>query len=668
MRAVKVAIGVPGSIVHVACGDLRPPFMDAVIDGSVVRAVTQIHISARGSSVHAYAKFPSPVSEVHVPYNPSPEILGNGRFVLSPGAAQTLRAAATFGSVKPMREYENASCVRVYEVLGTGGHGFIRVHSGSACVFVSWVEHCAHSRDRETVKRATPTWIDRIPPGHTVKLYVGEATDTFFPTRSRYISRFSVAPAAEHVDWMAGWGVMVDAYRDNPVLGANGVFTPNFAGIDVLGRLHVDASLAANALFNGTPYPANYKDAVRIGAWHPMQAHEGGETGGYGITQAPGVMVASTGSAAGIRLAMMEQFMAVCRTHIGMIANGSKPIRFRDHARSASDWTLSNPGCRMRSDDGRFQPVSGGAVLDAPFDWSKQPKLSPRPPEAAALEAFEPYDWGHFIRLMRHDITLAYMHNDELSKNLIRQNGEVAQFSLFPRFAAVESAVRANPHRGVEWGRIQGWMLRAIAEQLLFERSEAHRGWLMTALERIIDTMELAWMPNGLLAVDGHSKEMSHVPYSGHDYMVTAAIQHGLLCGGVMAAVNACGQVINYAHLTSGVEYLRKGSQTLWSAASRPMDPTQEPYDVRPMHSDGHPADSSHPQYDADPNKASYDSEQTRHLLSHLPSDIAKNATVQAMLGANPISTILGMGMSATDTDAILLGALQFEASAISSP
>lgn len=578
--------------------------------------------------VHMYGAFRSPVRRVSWSMDPDADVPEKA-FQWTPSSTQAARRYASdcVQNAKSL-SHGHALIRRRYHNFGSIFH--ISYFSGIDCIWVDSIKHSAHVNDEEAIINEfdSPYLIGQSLP------------QSYMPQRARRRA-FLVLPGPDNQTIRPGdgWVVDVDSFRRNPVYGANGAYVPDFGKLDIPGRHRSDRNKAEAALRDGTPYPAAYKDAVGLGMWHPCLSKEGGETGGTWISQCPGIDLAARPTVDGLYLALYEQHMALSRTHIGMLDSNGRPLKYEDFAADKS-WS-------MRSDDGRFDKASGGKVLDGPFGWSAQPPVSA--PEKAALDAFEPFDFAHFIRLMGHDIKLAYLWNDSMSRELIAQNGELVRFSFLPRFAKYKNSASG---KGAAWNRTQGWMFRAMAEAYAFGSNELRKRFDISVYD-ILAYAKNATMSNGCLSADTFSKQYSVPPYS-KQYAVTVSIHEGLLRGGLHALARVFGSELVFNH-SKHIRYMLHGSNVLWSVASRNLAGVV--YETIPNDAQGNPISSAHPSYDTKPG-AAVDSEQSRAVLGY---DLDM-ALVQTMLGPNPIAALQAMNWNVCDSDAILLGALQAQA------
>ena len=550
----------------------------------------------------------------------------------------------------------NGHVARQYRLVDQGPDRIVSmriltVFTGCAAVRIDWMFLNGHVNAKQlAVTNFAQGW---YPSGwlasYTIEEHTLSGAALYFPQRGRRVLRGVLHPEGvdpEPARHGAGCGL-----ADGPF----GVFSmpiPTFGVTRPQQAAKQSGQLATirTAIHNGTPYPyPAYTVSKRLGIWHPCLGTEGGETGGSPatpvswISQAAGIELAYSPTQDGILLAMHEQRMILDRCATALHDDHARPLTLEDYDADKS-WS-------MRSDDARFD-VSQGRVLDGPFGFSTQPPLPPGTcPEQPALDAFEPIDFGHYIREIRAHIALAWVCNDTLSRELLIQAAELARMSLFRRIGGLAGWPGGV---GTGWQRIQGWQARAIAEAYCFGgnplRQRYQAGWQCQA---ILDYTARAMMPNGCLQVDTVGKEHNRVPYNSQ-HGVTLAIHQGLLCGGLSALARAMG--LGWpVDLLAGVEFLRLGQGTLWSAASRPKS-GGAPY---PQRQPG-PLDSSHPQYQPS-GQAAYDSEQTRALvgLAGFAGDPRALDAAKSLLGPTPAAKLRQMGANAEDSDAILLAFLE---------
>ena len=483
----------------------------------------------------------------------------------------------------------------------------------------------------------------------------------YFPQRGRRIIRSVLTDdftRSRDVAHDHGFGICTDAWQTVDAFTTLHLRVPKLGGV-AASEVKSRAISARTAVSAGTPYPGpNYVNSKTLGLWHPCMSKEGGETGGTWISQAPGVEAVQAGNKDVLTWCYHEQHMAISRHHVGIVERDGEPATLEDY--------LASGYWRMRSDDGRFDK-NGKVEWDGPFGFSAQPPLGiGQCPEQAELDAFEPWDFAHLIRYMRTSITLAWLANDPVSKWLIRQEAEIARMSLDNgRLGADLAYVQQNPGKGIHWSRIQGWQLTAIAEAYALSGDQLRARFTPT-ISKIEAVLRTAQMENGAVNCDTYSKQAVAPPYFSQ-YGTMICIQHGLVTNGWYRVCNASG-LYWHCQAWKGVKFLLMGSNTLWSAATRPKDISKPIFLTRQLNAAGEPLDSSHPAFDTRPGPA-LDSEQTRatvglcglYALKVNDGQTLAECAVLAhrMLGATPTATLLSMGKNVLDSDAIMLAFCQ---------
>lgn len=610
---------------------------------------------------HLYGKFSSPASKITVQERKAvPKAFEFTAFT----EAQFLKYSR--GRAKVRLEF-NGPVVKRLSLFATTGQVPIETHltfyTGEDVIRV---DSCYHNslplaaEDLVTINLHSSVDAQEIPI--TVPEPVLPITG-YFPQRARRIVRTALLPIGKSPDKIthdAGWGV-VDEFQRVEAFTAMQLRVPNFANVNLRGRQNNDYFTALQAMQNGTGYPSSkYLNSKRLGMFHPCLGFEGGETGGLWINQGSGADVAFTGNVNALRLAYLEQRMVTDRHHVGLVDMDGN-FATLERYEGISGW-------RMRSDDGRFEKTSGGE-MDGPWGFSAQPPLDPLiAPEKTTIDKFEPLDWAHLIRAHKSNFVLAWLANDPIAKSLIQQDAELARMSwFFQRLHNDDNIVRANPHKGNHYSRIQGWMLRIIAESYALSSDKLRSRFSYHSLQ-LQDTVELAETPIGLVNCDTQGKEFSKPPYD-KKYGVSVCIQHGLFTGGYYAFCRAFGLNFGLKAL-EGVKYLLQGSNTIWSAAIRLKDPKSSVFNSRQLDASGLPLDSNHPLYpDGKPTAGNVDSEQTRSVvglcglygLETGNQALVDEAVVLAkqMMGQTPTQALLNLALNVNDSDLILLSFCQ---------
>jgi hypothetical protein len=600
-------------------------------------------------------------------------------FAWTPMSLRAWRHLDTLGNLRMVSNGHAVQKCRIAGKLGVDGLElvmWVTAFSGSDCLRVDAVVHNAKPGSKQlavpSIDLPTPegyvidhTIAEPLQKGSSLVLPNGERG--YFPQRGRRILRFVWAPSGadglevDAVAHDAGWGVL-DAWRHTHAFGAICAPLPDFGTVNVKGNLASDCARAIDAIEKGTGYPSKtYLNSKRLGVWHPCLGREGGETGGTWITQLAGATLGHAGTPEGLLAAMYEQRMATDRCHVGIVERDGEPATLENYAGLGS-W-------RMRSDDPRFDKASGGLEHDGPFGFSAQPKLPPGTcAEQPDLDAFEPLDFGHWIRANRSSIALAWLSNDHLSRWMIRQEAELARMSMFNGRMSSDEASIVNG-KGLPWGRIQGWMFGTIAEAYALGNDNLRTRYA-PGIEQVLRMAERALMPCGMVTCDTYSKGATCAPYMGQ-YGVGICIMHGILARNLHALAMVTDSSIDCVRLNAlaGVEFLLYGSNTLWSAAVRPKDATKPAYHLRMVDANGEPLDSSHPLYpDGKPGPA-LDNEQTRAVVGlyglraiqtgNAAAIVRAVEVAHMLLGPTPTHALLAQNMGCTDSDSLLLAFCQ---------
>jgi hypothetical protein len=227
--------------------------------------------------------------------------------------------------------------------------------------------------------------------------------------------------------------------------------------------------MARTALETGKP--GNW--AVPSGAlgWaHPWGVDYGGMTGGVEINLYDGVQLAEVGTNKG--------WKSVQWTH-RMNADRQPFVLFDVHGDPSSieDWVQQ----------GSFAYVDmnfWGTLLSGPdpFGFSSAPKYQVQyvanqglqPGYEQPLVDYMPHDFQHFVRYTRTPKVLAWLGNDALAKDDLRQAAEIARLSMhhYPNSSgkwhtgagllSLQNLVDKNPSKGLPWGRGESWSVDAV--------------------------------------------------------------------------------------------------------------------------------------------------------------------------------------------------------------
>jgi hypothetical protein len=559
------------------------------------------------------------------------------------------------------------------------GMGFATIFAGCPAVRLDLVEHNAFpgAAERSAWGIGTPAlpggwrWeyvVDEPLAGADPTGYfpIGEQSLHFIPQRmNRPISAVVFPSAAIGADARdarhdRGFGVALELWRRFSAWGPNFIPAPIVAWVLNLFAAEANEYAEARAaLVAGTPYPPakksdgswTYPLAVQHGFLHPGHSTEGGWTGGGGITYGT-PRLCGTGTAEGLLLAMIQRRFILDRDRVAALEPDGTPSTFEQYATAIASGKI-----RFSSDDpGRFDK-SAGVVLDGAFGWSGQIP-APSSPERTAILAFEAIDWAHRGRYLLLESTLLQLSNDPIARNNVRMNGELARMA-YKSDNRQSRDVNASTHGiGLGRDRILGWILHSIA--LAYEAGgDRLRARFKPDLVRACDTHAAARAKTPALCALQNGKQVDTVPYGGA-FAVCPAIHEGLLQQGFHAAARAVGgHSLGIArHAAGAVEWLRDGSNTVWSAALWDKD------DRLPFATRRPGLDSTVPGFTAG---ASHDSEQTRGLLGLYGLELLEAGargspewlelleTIERMLGPAPRVKLRGMKTGALDSDAVLL-------------
>jgi hypothetical protein len=481
---------------------------------------------------------------------------------------------------------------------------------------------------------------------------IQDSASHFTAQRAQRIIRAVLAPIG-YQKWTEahptyGWATLPAQWQ------STNAWAPHFIGSPDLAwrtSLQADQGKALGAikyaLANGTPYPTHYPSSTRLGFFHPSYASEGGETSGYGITYAPPGDVIQTGSPDALMRAFYEQRMRRDRDRSACIEADGEPSTYEQRQTEIDTGKI-----RFSSDDpGRFDKT-GSVTLDGSFGWSKQIP-APASPERTMLLAYETTDFAHRIRATSWDLTLLQLANDPVSRYLIRMDGEVARMSWHSAHRDDGDRNAAQAGLGLSRDRILGWQLHAMATAYC-AGGNALRDRFEDDLRDAVSIYSAATTRGPTVCALQSGKQVSPAPYL-NQYAVCVSIQEGLLVQGFVAAARAVGRddFLPLDRILRAVEFLRHGSQTVWSAAVWDLT-DRAPFTVRGL-------DSTHPAWTG----GDYDSEQTRGLLGLVAFLLMERGEpvepvvdlITWMLGNAPRAKLRSMGAGVLDSDSLTLAA-----------
>jgi hypothetical protein len=498
------------------------------------------------------------------------------------------------------------------------------------------------------------TWVIVEPLG-SPNAEIGDGASHFFPQRAQRIVRAVLAPKG-YTNWTEahpgyGWATVPSLWQSTSAWAPHFISTPDLSWLSGLKMKQGGAYHEIwQALKSGAQYPpaGNYPHATRHGFFHPQGSTEGGMTGGSGITYGPAGDIVQTGSQDALMHAFYQQRMWRDRDRTACIEPDGEPSTYEGRRVE-----IDSNKIRFSSDDyGRFDK-SGSVTLDGSFNWSKQIP-APASAERTALLSFESVDCAHRIRTTYWDLALLQLANDPISRYLIRMDGELARMSWHSAHRDDGDRFAAQAGIGLNRDRILGWQLHAMAAAHC-AGGNALRTRFYDDLLDAASTCFNASVHGPTLCALASGKQVSPAPYNNL-YAVCVSIQEGLLTQGFVAAARAIGVHLQMAPILRAVEFLRTGTQTVWSAATWKLT-ERTPFTARQPG-----LDSTNPLYVG----AKTDTEQTRSLLALAGFPMLESgediepvmAAIRTMLGQTPRATMRKMGTSVLDSDSVLLAFL----------
>ncbi len=606
------------------------------------------------ASIMVYADAGAMVGSVRVEWDEHREPVGEFEYHAAIRDEREWFAHLTAGRVTM-----DGPVVRQFRVTSGSGETWATFFNNSPAVRIERIIHNAFPKSIEGLPYTIGTGV--LPPGWEVTWTIvepmgtpdgriGDSSPHFFAQRAQRIIRAVLAPIG-YQKWTEahptyGWATLPAAWQ------ATNAWAPHFIGCPDLAwrtSLQADQTKALQAikyaLANGTPYPSHYPSSTRLGFFHPSYASEGGETSGYGITYAPPGDVIQTGSPDALMRAFYEQRMRRDRDRSACIEVDGEPSTYEQR-----QVEIDTGKIRFSSDDpGRFDK-SGSVTLDGSFGWSKQIP-APASPERTMLLAYETVDFAHRVRTTAWDLTLLQLANDPVSRYLIRMDGEVARMSWHSAHRDDGDRFAAQAGLGLSRDRILGWQLHAMATAYC-AGGNALRDRFEDDLRDAVSIYSAATTRGPTVCALQSGKQVSPPPYL-NQYAVCVSIQEGLLVQGFVAAARSVGrdEYLPLDRILRAVEFLRQGSQTVWSAAVWDLT-DRAPFTVRGL-------DSTHPAWTG----GSHDSEQTRGLLGLVAFVLMERGEPVApvvdlitwMLGNAPRAKLRSMGAGVLDSDAALL-------------
>jgi len=251
--------------------------------------------------------------------------------------------------------------------------------------------------------------------------------------------------------------------------------------------------MARTALETGQP--GNY--AVPSGAlgWaHPWGVSYGGMTGAVEINLYDGLQLAEVGTNKGWKSMQWTHRMNTDRQPFSLYNRDGEPS-------SIEDWVQQ--GSFPYVDMNFWMNLVNGPD---PFGFGNAPAYQVQhvaasglqPGYEQALSGYMPHDFQHYVRYTRTPKALAWLGNDALSKDDLRQAAEIARMSMheYPNSGGkwhtgaalfgLKQLVAANPGKGLYWGRGEAWSLDAVVAAFALG-DPSYRGralpWLRTCAD-----------------------------------------------------------------------------------------------------------------------------------------------------------------------------------------
>jgi hypothetical protein len=227
--------------------------------------------------------------------------------------------------------------------------------------------------------------------------------------------------------------------------------------------------MARTALETGKP--GNW--AVPSGAlgWaHPWGVAYGGMTGGVEINLYDGLQLAEVGTNKGWKSVQWAHRMNADRQAFVLFDQYGEPS-------SVEKWVQygSFPFIEMNF---------WGTLLNGPdpFGFGNAQKFQVQyvanqglqPGYEAPLAEYMPHDFQHYVRYTRSPKVLAWLGNDALAKDDLRQAAEIARLSMheYPNSSgkwhsgaalwSLQGLVNKNPSKGLPWGRGESWSVDVV--------------------------------------------------------------------------------------------------------------------------------------------------------------------------------------------------------------
>ena len=349
---------------------------------------------------------------------------------------------------------------------------------------------------------------------------IGDGTMHFMPRQGQFHRRLAIAPAAKvaqaqaYLD-QAGLGFCVDGRdlaTDIQWLSWWNKLTPSFApqrhtlpSLEHMGLSTVRSTLTGefntlrSHLVNGTDdgnYPVQYGT---LGWAHPFGVAYGGMTGGSEVHLYQGVRTAASASVDGYRHLSDGLRMAMDRMPVALYHSDGRPGRVQDWVEQGAGFTYVN--FHYYNGKQNSGPDTFGYDLAPTFqvDYVETNNLEPTYQED--LAGFQAYDRQHLIRLTRLSKALTWLGNDAIAKDEILASAENFHLEYHEHhntpyqnvqgtgLLAEVNEVAANPGKGYDIGRGEGWGLEITAAAYATTDNPAYRTETMEWLELVVETV-----------------------------------------------------------------------------------------------------------------------------------------------------------------------------------
>lgn len=439
-----------------------------------------------------------------------------------------------------------------------------------------------------------------------------------------------------------GLGVPTDAWQGTDALAPHFVRCADLSSVFPLNTTQAASyAVLKGALDAGTRYPtgSNYAKSRRIGFLHPGYSTEGGETSGYQIDFGDGQFQGwvETCNAAVIERAIGEQYVRLSRDAWLILDEHNEPATWERYA--PNDVPIA--GWRLSIDDpGKFDS-SSGKVLDGPFGYSTAIPPTHVDLDLADLKAFETTDWGHIRRSAQWDELLALAINCPASRFLVRARGELARMAWNCGGHKQTDLAWSQHGLGVNRDRILGCQLLAISMAYCWGNN-ALRTRFMPDMHDAILVFAQSVQKSPTICSIRSGKQADRAPYNK-------------LYGVCVQPTGECQLAFGFASLNPGdtsvltkaagsIEWLRHGGNVCWSAATY-LKATSTSPDVTLQQRDDTLSSVTWP-------SAQYDSEQALGVLGLAGlKGVDVLPTLKALLGPNPLATLMSKGTAIVDTD-----------------